>query len=79
MSATFRVRVIRGALEKSNLTENEIDAVICAVNAFDEARAALETIDRLAGCQSSSYQDLSLALGECRSIAQAVLAKMERG
>ena len=63
------------------LTLAEIEAAVeyarHAVNTFDEAKAALEHIDRLAGCQSNNYTDLSLAMGECRTIARAVLAHME--
>ncbi len=36
---------------------------------------ALGNIDRLTGCQSDQYQDLSLVLGEIRTIARFYLKK----
>ena len=43
-----------------------------------ELRAALEAVDRLASCQSDNFTDLSLAIGECRSVARAAL-QLARG
>ena len=47
------------------------------LDTLDEAKAALQNIDRLAGCQSTNYEDLSLAIGECRTIARAILTDLE--
>jgi hypothetical protein len=40
---------------------------------------ALNNCDLLAGYQSDNYQDLSLALGEIRTIARAAIAKATGG
>ena len=37
----------------------------------------MKNIDRLAGCQSNNYQDLSVAMGEIRTIVRAAIAKAE--
>ena len=55
------------------------DALINRLHTFDEAKAVLKGIDELAGCQSNNYLDISLAIGECRTIARAMLAKMNGG
>lgn len=36
---------------------------------------ALEQCDRLAGCQSDKFEDLSLAIGEVRAICRGIIAK----
>ena len=57
--------------------EANLKLIATAVNTHDRAKEALQNIDRLAGCQSTNYEDLSLAIGECRTIARAILTDLE--
>ena len=74
-----RVRIADCHVTERDTEVNKANAalIVHAVNTLDEAKAALQNIDRLAGCQSTNYEDLSLAIGECRTIARAILTDLE--
>ena len=70
---------MRRSIEDTVNLLNATEEAKVLLKTLEEARAVLTHIDQLAGCQSSNYTDVSLALGECRTIARTFLTKLKHG